>query len=266
MLYRLIISDIDGTFLNSEKQISPKTAEICSRLHHEKGVKLALASGRGSAGIRPVADLLDFPVFTLACNGAEIYNENGTLIYQKTLPFKDVLQIKQSVKDFNPAIETIVYAGQDWLADELTDIVEKECYVMPTAPLIGAFETLVTPDSPILKIICVGSPENTQELSCHLRSLYPQYDFYKSQSYILEIVAKGVNKASSLDILCRYCGLDITQTIAFGDGYNDTEMLAHAGLGIAMENAPEDVKRYAKKVTLSNDEDGIAHALTEIFY
>lgn len=263
---RLIMSDIDGTFLNSQKQIPSETIEICRHLYQEKKTRFALASGRGMAGIRPVADAFGLPVFILPCNGAEIYDETGRLICQKTLLFQDVPAIKKTVKEINPQIETIVYAGQDWVADEFTDIVRGECYVMPTKPVIGSFETVVSPAAPVLKVICVGTPENTAELAERLRPVLPQYDLYKSQNYILEIVAKNVNKAAGLDFLCRRCGIDTAQTIAFGDGYNDIDMLKCAGIGIAMANAPDDVKRHADKITRSNDDNGIAAALKEIFY
>lgn len=188
------------------------------------------------------------------------------MICQKTLLFQDVPAIKKTVKKINPQIETIVYAGQDWIADEFTDIVRGECYVMPTKPVIGSFETVVSPAAPVLKVICVGTPENTAELAERLTPVLPQYDLYKSQNYILEIVAKGVNKAAGLDFLCQRCGIDTAQTIAFGDGYNDIDMLECAGIGIAMANAPDDVKRHADKITRSNDDNGIAVALKEIFY
>lgn len=262
---RLIMSDIDGTFLNSQKQIPPETIAVCRRLYQEQDVRFALASGRGMAGIRPVAETFGLPVFILPCNGAEIYDETGNLIRRKTLSFQDVPVIKKAVFEINPQIETIVYAGQDWVADEFTDIVKGECYVMPTKPVIGPFETVVDASVPVLKIICVGTPENTSALAERLSPSFLQYDLYKSQNYILEIVAKNVNKAAGLDFLCGRCGIDTAQTIAFGDGYNDIDMLERAGTGIAMANAPDDVKKHAKKVTLSNDDNGIATALKEIF-
>lgn len=151
MPFRLIMSDIDGTFLNSQKQIPSETIKICRRLYQEKKTRFALASGRGIAGIRPVADAFGLPVFILPCNGAETYDETGRLICQKTLLFQDVPAIKKTVKEINPQIETIVYAGQDWIADEFTDIVKGECYVMPTKPVIGSFETVVSPAAPVLQ-------------------------------------------------------------------------------------------------------------------
>jgi len=66
--------------------------------------------------------------------------------------------------------------------------------------------------------------------------------------------------------LCARCGIDVAETIAFGDSYNDTEMLRRAGLGVAMGNAAPDVQKCAKRVTATNDDDGIFKTLSEIFY
>ena len=82
----------------------------------------------------------------------------------------------------------------------------------------------------------------------------------------MEAVAKGVDKAAGLDFLCEHYGFDIAETVAFGDSYNDTEMLKRAGLGVAMGNAAPDVRKYAKRVAATNDDDGIAKTLNEIFY
>ena len=264
--YRFIFSDIDGTLLNSDRKLSQETIDVCSCLYKEKNIRFALASGRGLAGIRPIAEALGTPVFMLPCNGAEIYDENLNLINRITMDYEDADRIKKAVRDFNPDIETIVYAGQDWIADEMNDVVKIECTVMPTKPLLGDFKTVVPKETPVLKVISIGSAENTTALEKHLKPLFPQYDFYKSQNYILEATAKNANKAGGMAFLCDYCGIDISQTIAFGDGHNDVTMLRSAGLGIAMGNAGDDIKAHAKRTTLSNNENGVAQALKEIFY
>lgn len=266
MPYKLIISDIDGTFLNSEKKIPAATIDICRRLHAQKGVRFALASGRGARGIKPVIEELGLPVSILACNAAEIFDEDGRLVYSNTLSLADALAIKKTAQAFDAQIETITYADDDWIADEFTDVVKGECFVMPTAPVIGRLENVITDKALIQKVICVGTVDNTSRLIPHISAKFPQCDFFKSQLYILEAVAKGVNKAAGIDVLCRHYGIDVNETIAFGDSYNDKEMLESAGLGIAMGNAPGDIKAAAKSVTASNDDDGIAKALQSIYY
>jgi len=74
-------------------------------------------------------------------------------------------------------------------------------------------------------------------------------------------IAKGTNKATGIDEICKYYGIDISETMAFGDGGNDIAMLKHAGVGVAMGNASDEVKGYADMITDSVDDDGIAKIL-----
>ena len=78
-------------------------------------------------------------------------------------------------------------------------------------------------------------------------------------------MAKNIDKAASLDRLAKSLGIKQEEVIAFGDGYNDLSMIEYAGLGVAMENAVEEVKQRAKVVTKSNNEDGIAYVLSQIY-
>lgn len=264
-MYRLVMTDLDGTLLAPGYRLTQTTIDTVSRLYREKGVRFALASGRGMAGIKPVAEQLGVPVFILPCNGAEIYDENGILIRQKTISYDDMILLKKAVRDINPSIETIVHTPQDWAADSFTDIIKKECFVSPRKPIIGRFEEMISKDTPLLKMISLGTPENTTELAKEISPLFPQYDFYKSQNYILETTAKGANKADGLDFLCKHCGIVLSETIAFGDGYNDIDMLRFAGMSFAMANGNDEAKKAAKKTTLSNMENGVAAALNELF-
>lgn len=79
-----------------------------------------------------------------------------------------------------------------------------------------------------------------------------------------DINVKGVSKAAGMKVMVDYFGLDISQTVAFGDGGNDIAMLRAAGIGVAMGNASDTVKSNADYVTVSVDEDGVAHALLEL--
>ena len=154
-----------------------------------------------------------------------------------------------------------IYQKRVFDFDAMTDIVRGECYVMPVAPLVGELETVMPENAPILKMIGVGTVESTTALMKRLAPVFPRCDFYKSQHYIMEAVAKGVNKASGLDVLCAHCGIDVSETIAFGDSYNDIRMIQTAGMGVAMDNAEEALKEAADYVTADCDHDGIVAAL-----
>ena len=87
------------------------------------------------------------------------------------------------------------------------------------------------------------------------------FSIYRSEPYFLEIMPKGIDKAQSLERLLETIGLGREQMIACGDGYNDLTMIRYAGLGVAMENAILPLKNVADYITLSNNDDGIAHVV-----
>ena len=89
-------------------------------------------------------------------------------------------------------------------------------------------------------------------------------DSVKSSEILLEVMAGGVNKAKAVRWLCGFWGVDIREAIAFGDYYNDLEMLEAAGYGTAMGNAPEDIRKKVGRITKDNDHDGIYYALEEL--
>ena len=90
-----------------------------------------------------------------------------------------------------------------------------------------------------------------------------EFDCFRSEPYFLEVVPMGVEKAASLEILLKKLGIDREELMACGDGFNDLPMLRYAGLGVAMANAQSAVKQAADRVTLSNDEDGVAAAVKQ---
>lgn len=119
---------------------------------------------------------------------------------------------------------------------------------------------------PLPKCLIVGDPDRLirteAELSLRLQG---QISVYRSEPYFLELVPMGIDKAQSLSVLLDKLGLTREAMVAMGDGYNDLSMIKFAGMGVAMANAQEPVKQAADYITLSNDEDGVAAAVEELF-
>lgn len=86
---------------------------------------------------------------------------------------------------------------------------------------------------------------------------------FRSEPYFLELVPKGIDKAQSLAVLLKEINMTKEEMIAVGDGFNDLSMIKFAGLGVAMANAQDVVKENADYITLSNEEDGVAHVVHE---
>ena len=238
MKYKLIVLDLDGTLTNSKKVITPRTREILIRVQ-EQGVRLVLASGRPTYGIVPLANELrmnEFGGFILSYNGGEIINwETQEMIYENVLPNDVVPVLYECARSHQLSILT--YDGAEIVTENSQDpYVQKEAFLNKMAVReTNDFLTDIT--LPVAKCLIVG-----------------------------ELVPQVIDKALSLAVLLKEIGVERKEMIAIGDGYNDLSMIKFAGLGIAMGNAQEPVKKAADYITLSNEEDGVAEALEHFYY
>lgn len=113
-------------------------------------------------------------------------------------------------------------------------------------------------DFPINKCLLTAEPDVAEQVEQELVALYgDSVTVFRSEPFFVEIMPKGVHKATSLEKLLEYLHMDVKNLVACGDGYNDLTMIEYAGVGVAMANAQEIVKEHADYVTLSNDEDGL---------
>ena len=118
----------------------------------------------------------------------------------------------------------------------------------------------------IIKCLIVGEPDILKVVEKELQEkLQGELSIFRSEPYFLEIVAKDIDKAHSLRALLQHLNLQREELIAMGDGYNDVSMIRYAGLGIAMENAMDVVKREADMIAPSNDNEGVAEAVEQLF-
>ena len=109
--------------------------------------------------------------------------------------------------------------------------------------------------------MCMCDPEKLDSVEKHLKKVFPKYSIAKSYYNLLEIMQTGVNKAEAIHHFCSVRNIPLDSTIAFGDNYNDLEMLHTVGHSVVMGNAPEEIRRQFLHVTDDNEHDGIARAL-----
>ena len=239
MKYKLIVLDLDGTLTNSKKEITPRNRETLIRIQ-EQGIRLVLASGRPTYGIVPLANELrmnEFGGFILSYNGGEIINwETKEMVYENVLPNEVVPMLYECARTHQLSILT--YDGADIITENSQDpYVQKEAFLNKMA---------------------------VRETKLSLR-LQGHINVFRSEPYFLELVPQGIDKALSLAVLLKEIGVAREEVIAMGDGYNDLSMIKFAGLGIAMGNAQEPVKKAANYITLSNEEDGVAEAIDKFY-
>ena len=241
MKYKLLVLDVDGTLLNSEKEISKRTLAALLKVQ-QMGVRIVLASGRPTYGLMPLAKTLElgnYGGFILSYNGGQIINaQNGELLFERRinpemLPYLEKKARKNGFAIFTYHDDTII-----------TDSPENE-HIRKEAQL------LVSDDEEAL----IGLEEHWR------KRLNGALDVFRSEPYFLEVVPCSIDKANTLGALLEKLDVSSEEVIAIGDGVCDVSMIQSAGLGVAMGNAQDSVKVCADRITASNDEDGVAEAV-----
>ena len=263
MKYKMIVLDLDGTLTNDKKEITPRTKQALMQAQ-AAGVHVVLASGRPTYGIVPLAEelkLKDNSGYILAFNGGKIIDcTNNKVLFEQKLDELLVPILFQEAK--KAGMEILTYQGEGIAATNKDDkYVQHEAFInkMPVTQYDDFLNQLVYP---INKCLIVGDPTPLHELEIRLaKELEGKMDVYRSADFFLECVPLGIDKARALERLISSLGISREEVIACGDGYNDLSMIRFAGLGVAMANAAKDIQSEADFVTLSNEEDGVAHVI-----
>ncbi|WP_302602176.1 Cof-type HAD-IIB family hydrolase [uncultured Ruminococcus sp.] len=263
MDYKIIALDIDGTLTNSQKEITPHTRYAIIDAQ-KMGKKVVIASGRHPMGIQSIARdlLLDrYEGYIMAFNGGKILDcTTGQTIVSKDFPKEYLSDILGVLKESNLSVHTyddkkIITGGT------LNDYSNVERDILKMEMVVVEDFAANIPEK-INKLLLSGEPAEIDKYNEILAKRYDGLlDVYKSAPYFLEIMPFGVTKGSMLPMLLEKLGFTNEEMIAFGDNYNDITMIGYAGLGVAMGNAEEDVKKIANYVCESNDDDGVAKTL-----
>lgn len=264
-MIKLIALDIDGTLFNSKGEISLLTKAALMKAH-DSGVTLMLASGRTIHGLHQLAIRNQLPLDHMICigsNGAVLADgESESIIFEKTVDPKIAKETIQKLKAYPVTImipdEEKLYI-EDLEGHQVALELQTECLNAVVIPDLS--EISFAPN----KIILSGPQDVLQTI---LEEMAPSYKddatFVLSGFNYLDITAKDTDKGSALRHYCELKGILPSEVIAFGDNHNDLGMIRYAGIGIAMDNAVDELKAVANRIARSNDEDGIAHILNEI--
>ena len=271
MDYKLLVLDIDGTATNSNKEVTRLTKEAVIRLQ-EKGVPVAIASGRPTPGVAPIADefsFQDFGSYTLSYNGAKITNwKTKECVYSKLLPsslprslYKDACRYDVGIITYE-SNDSAILCGRH--VDSYIELESRICSI-PIHTCDGDFPERV--NFPVNKCLLTGNPDDIERIEPIIAEKYQhEATVFRSEPFYLEIMPKNVDKAYCLSKLLKILGLKREEMVCCGDSYNDLTMLQYAGLGVAMANAKPPIKDVADYITLSNDDDGIAHVIDKFFF
>lgn len=259
---KLLVLDIDGTLVNSKKEITTATLDAIDRWR-SAGNCIAIATGRPTAGVRFIVEALELREkggYILSYNGACITDaKSGEPVSRKILP-TDIPALLADYAKTRKGIGLISYEG-----DKVLSLFEPDEYIKLEAVTINHMVLEHCPsfadyiDFPVHKCLLTASPDEAEGYEKELAALTEgRVSVYRSEPFFIEVMPLNVDKASSLEAFIPMLGIDRRDVICCGDGFNDVSMIKWAGLGVAMANARQIVKDAADYVTLSCDEDGVA--------
>ena len=260
--YKLIATDLDGTLLDDKKTISQRTKDAIAEYQRQGGV-FTIATGRKEASAKRFAEEIQVTAPIVAFNGAKVVDFiKGTTLRES------FLDSELAVKSFTAlhAIEKdmVVYSDDMPFISNITPTLKRYMNrVDITMQVIKDANVLL--NHPITKILII---DPSQEFDRMLKIVSPIFgeklNAVSSDDEYLELLPIGVSKGSGLEEIAGILGIPMAETIAIGDHFNDISMIQAAGLGVAVENAREEVLLAADYITADNNHEGVALLLEKV--
>ncbi|WP_038088665.1 Cof-type HAD-IIB family hydrolase [Tumebacillus flagellatus] len=265
MTKKLIALDLDGTLLNREKQISPRTKRAVQRAVVE-GHHVCIATGRPFRSSVQYYRELGLTTPMVNFNGALVHHADDTTWGTHHFPMEreTAFRILQVCEQFQ-AENVIVEVKDDYYLKQHDDNLIRFMGDGHSPLGIGNIPDLLT-DHPT-SVLIYPQKETVHELREHLSQFHAdviEHRLWGAPWHVIEIVKAGVNKATGLQVIADSLGIEREHIIAFGDEDNDLEMIEYAGYGVAMGNANPMLKNVANHITDTNDNDGIAFVLEKL--
>jgi Cof subfamily protein (haloacid dehalogenase superfamily) len=271
MRIRLLALDIDGTLLDSQGRIPDENRQaIAAAL--DRGIEVALVTGRAFHFALPVAERLGLPVLFISSNGAIVKRVDGTPLMRRLMPASCAREILAATIDYRADAAVIfdrqserqvVAGGMDWQHPSrvgywarntsiISEVVPLEdC--LDEDPIQVMFNGGVARMRPLVRMLRQGRAGGRYEVTV---TEYEARDFT-----LVDVLAPGVSKGTALAAWCTERGYTPAEVLAAGDNYNDREMLEFAGVPVVMRNAVPELLAAGFHVTGSNDEGGLAAAI-----
>lgn len=264
MKYKLLVLDVDGTLLNNAKELSKQTLATLLKVQ-QMGVRIVLASGRSTYGLRHLIEKLELKNnsgYILSYNGGQVIDvKNDEVLFEKRIdpvmfPYLERKAQKNGFGIFTYHQNQLITTNPD------------NKHIQDEAKLNGmeivAVDNLsaAVDFSPCKCVLVSDDEEGLVSLKDHWRKrLAGVLDVYRSEPFFLEVVPEFIDKGNTLGVLIEKLGISADQVMAIGDGRRDFSMLQLAGLGVAMGNAQDSIKACADYTTEDNDNDGVAAAV-----
>lgn len=265
---RMIGLDLDGTLLNTQKELTENTRRVLTEAI-DSGILVLVATGRPFTGIPE--ELRTFPGihYALTSNRARVLDtDHNKLLIEHLLPMESAKKALRIFEKYDTLSE-IYFDGQGYADAAKLDEVGKYHhdpnmwnYVRTTRiPVPDIWDVIAKENRNMDKVQALFADMDEREQAWKELSELKELELVGSLSYNIEINATGVNKGTALVALGEMLGIPREAIMACGDGDNDVHLLREVGFGVAMANAQPQVKDAADYITSSNDEEGVARAI-----
>jgi Cof subfamily protein (haloacid dehalogenase superfamily) len=261
----LIASDVDGTLLDDDENISPRTR---SAIHAavDAGTRFVLATGRPPRWVHPVVDALGFAPMAVCANGAVIYDPaTDRILSARTLSSDQLGELAEIATRVIPgaglAVERVGRSAHDAATPQFVSSPGYEhAWLNPDNTEVSVEDLLA---APAIKLLIRKSGARSSDMAAQLaKHVGLQGDItYSTDNGLIEVVPLGISKATGVEEVARPYEITAEDVVAFGDMPNDIPMLRWAGLGVAMGNAHPEAVEAADEVTATNTDDGLARVL-----
>lgn len=269
MSIKLILLDLDGTLLTGDKKISPANYAALERCA-ANGVHIVPSTGRIYSGMPQVVRDLPFVRYVVAVNGAQVYDvKEDKVLCREEIDLETAFRVYDEL-DKLPVIYDCYMGGFGYddaamyeRIDEFISDPRVNAMVKNTRKPVPDLRTFLREQGcPLQKIqiFFKDMDRRARELE-RLPGIFPDLVVTSSITNNIEFNAKNANKGEALRFLCRHLGLDVSESMSFGDSSNDLSMIVAAGVGVAMANADGMLLDAADYVTDTNDNDGVARAI-----
>lgn len=266
---RLVGLDLDGTLLDDRKTITAPTMEVLHEAH-ARGVHLVPVTGRPHDGIPRLVKDLPFVRYIISCNGASIRDQReGVSLRERLIPTQEALKLAALLAEHQLPYEVLsegVGYSEEWVYERLIANSPKNhflpLYIKETRKIVSSIPDFIAKGRGIEELFVMGGRQDAVETLLEKLHELPHLHIVHPAPGALEITAAGVDKGEALLYLAEHLGIAQSEVMAIGDSGNDLAMLRAAGVSVAMGNAAPEVKALSDFVTKSNEEHGVALAIS----
>lgn len=262
--YKMVCTDIDGTLINTSHTLSQKTKNTVKKAV-EEGVVFTLVSARPPEGMFYLNEEIGIEEYIVSFGGSLILKKGQEPLYADVLDTEQVMEVYEMSRKTN--LNLSIYEGERLFVESIDWRVELEHKIARAVPEIADFQELFQRGIRPCKLLYLGEPEEIQDFMRQAQERFQgRLNIYTSKPDYLEVCPLTSTKMGGIERLAEHYGIAREEIIAIGDQFNDLSMIEQAGLGIAMGNAPDGVKKKADFVTLDNDQDGVAYAIEKFIF